>query len=275
MDGGWGAQTQSAQFQAEPPQSAPPGYAPPAAYGAPPGSPQAYGAPPGPTPAYAYGSPAGPPPTYVTPSAPPLAYTTPPEPPQAYGSPAAPQGYGSPAAPQGYGSPAAPQAFGGQASPSPFGQPASAPPATYGTPASGPPAGGSQVPAPALPSWPQSTSPTMHGGYHPPPPQSAPPAEPERWGRDERGTTYGGPGGLGAGSMTTAMPAGNPVENSGSLTGHILSQGRADGPAPKSNTAKVLLIGAVLLAALVVIGLIAATVAGDAVSDMFGGVLDN
>jgi hypothetical protein len=70
------------------------------------------------------------------------------------------------------------------------------------------------------------------------------------------------------------MPAGNPLENSGSLTGHILSQGRADGPAPKSNTAKVLLVGAVLLAVLVAIGLIAATVAGDAVTDLFGGIID-
>jgi hypothetical protein len=182
-------------------------------------------------------------------------------PPATYGTPSAPPAFGQPASgpPNVYGAPAQ----------SAFGQP-SAPPNVYGTPTSGPPAEGSHVPAPALPSWPQSTNPTAHGGYAPPP-EPAPLPDQVGWGRDERGTTYGGPAGVGS---TMSMPGGGQLENSGSLTGHILAQGRADGPAPRSNTAKVLLIGAVLLVVLVLIGLLAATVAGDAVTDMFSGILD-
>jgi hypothetical protein len=74
--------------------------------------------------------------------------------------------------------------------------------------------------------------------------------------------------------MTMAFPPGNPVETSGSLTGHILAQGTVDGPTPRSNTTKVLVVGAVLLAVLVLIGLAAATVAGDAVTELFNGILD-
>jgi hypothetical protein len=74
--------------------------------------------------------------------------------------------------------------------------------------------------------------------------------------------------------MTTAFPAGGPLENSGSLTGHILAQGSMDRPTPKSNTMKVLLVGVVLLAVLVLVGLAAATVAGDAFTEMFSGILD-
>jgi hypothetical protein len=147
------------------------------------------------------------------------------------------------------------------------------------------------VPAPALPQWPQSTNPTAPGVNAarpaPPPPISpaarreapagaAPATSPEygQWARDQRpGTTYGGATPLGAGQTTTAFPAGSPLENSGSLTGHILASGRADGPTPKSNTAKVLLIGLVMLAVLVLAGLLAATLAGDVVSDVFGGLI--
>jgi hypothetical protein len=57
------------------------------------------------------------------------------------------------------------------------------------------------------------------------------------------------------------------------LTGHILSQGRADGPTPKSSMAKVLLIGFALLGLLVVGGLVAATLAGDAMTDFFSGLI--
>jgi hypothetical protein len=75
--------------------------------------------------------------------------------------------------------------------------------------------------------------------------------------------------------MTMAFPAGNPIENSGSLTGHILAQGTVDGPAQKSNTGRVLVIGAVMLAVLVLIGLLAATVAGDVLTELFSGILDD
>jgi hypothetical protein len=102
-------------------------------------------------------------------------------------------------------------------------------------------------------------------------PNSAPvAASPEyhQWARNQRpaGTTYSG---LGAGQMTTMMGGGSPLESSGSLTGHILAQGYADRPTPKSRTAKVLVIGLVLLGVLVVAGLLAATVASDAVKDLF------
>lgn len=70
-----------------------------------------------------------------------------------------------------------------------------------------------------------------------------------------------------------ALPPGHALENSGSLTGHILSQGRADEPTPKSNTGKILLFGLLMLGLLILIGLVAATVAGDLVSDLFGGIL--
>lgn len=67
-----------------------------------------------------------------------------------------------------------------------------------------------------------------------------------------------------------AVSGGGSLENSGSLTGHILAQGRADSAAPTSNNAKVLVIGLVLLGLLVLVGLLAATMASDAVSNLFG-----
>jgi hypothetical protein len=85
------------------------------------------------------------------------------------------------------------------------------------------------------------------------------------------GTTYGGTDAPGAGEMTMALPGGDPLENSGSLTGHILAQGRADAAQPESNTAKVVLVGILLLVTLIVIGLVAAIVAGDTVNNLFGG----
>ena len=62
------------------------------------------------------------------------------------------------------------------------------------------------------------------------------------------------------------------LENTGSLTGHILAQGRIDQPAPRSNLTKMLILGGVLLAIALVVGLLAATVAGDAIKGLFGGI---
>jgi hypothetical protein len=156
------------------------------------------------------------------------------------------------------------------------------------------------VPAPALPSWPRPTNPTAPGSRSasvgpddpgvpaytlpaaPPtnPQQAAAPASPasaaspeyHRWARNQRpiGTTYSGQG---AGQMTMMVGGGNPLESSGSLTGHILAQGEADRPTPKSRTAKVIVIGAVLLGVLVVAGLLAATFASDTVKDIFDSLM--
>lgn len=75
--------------------------------------------------------------------------------------------------------------------------------------------------------------------------------------------------------MTTAMPTGLSAETSGSLTGHILAQGRMDEPAGARNTAKVLLIMALVLALLVAVGVLAVLAAGDTFSDLFDGVLNS
>jgi hypothetical protein len=161
------------------------------------------------------------------------------------------------------------------------------------------------VPGSALPAWPRSTDPIAEARNAPagrpiggPPPAtaapgrtptqrtpgmtsaapfSAPPAASGAYDRPREqraGTTYGGTNPLGAGHMTMALPTRNSAENTSSLTGHILSTGRSDGPTPKSNTTKVLLIGVLLLALLVILGLIVATLAGDAVTALFGGIVD-
>jgi hypothetical protein len=64
------------------------------------------------------------------------------------------------------------------------------------------------------------------------------------------------------------------VETSGSLTGHILGQGRPDTPTPKSRTTKVIIILAVVLVVMVALGLLAATLFNDMISDLLGGALD-
>lgn len=95
-------------------------------------------------------------------------------------------------------------------------------------------------------------------------------AEPPPWQAGRRtNRAYQPPSRPGGGQL--AMAVSSSLENSGSLTGHILSQGRADAPAARRNTTKVLLFGLVLLVLLVVMGLITASMAGDAVSDLFGG----
>jgi hypothetical protein len=93
----------------------------------------------------------------------------------------------------------------------------------------------------------------------------------------------GGPVGTGAGNPSQAyypgqqaphFPAPNPLESSGSLTGHILSRGRADTPTPKSRTARVVIIMVVVLAVVVGLGFLAATVFNDFLSNLLGGLTD-
>jgi hypothetical protein len=64
------------------------------------------------------------------------------------------------------------------------------------------------------------------------------------------------------------------LENSGSLTGHILAHGAADRP-PKSPTAKVITAMIIVLVVLVAIGLLGATVARDTISAMLHNLIGN
>ncbi|TDC69890.1 hypothetical protein E1193_30230 [Micromonospora sp. KC606] len=82
-------------------------------------------------------------------------------------------------------------------------------------------------------------------------------------------------GGDGPTSATIAFPAGNPVENSGSLTGHILAQGWTDNPAAeKSRTARVVVVLATALALLVAMGVLVVLLAGDAMNGLVGNMID-
>ncbi len=65
------------------------------------------------------------------------------------------------------------------------------------------------------------------------------------------------------------IPGAPSVENSGSLTGHILSQGAADTPPPKSRTAKVIVIILIILIVLVGGGLAVAFLFQDFVNNLF------
>ena len=74
--------------------------------------------------------------------------------------------------------------------------------------------------------------------------------------------------------MTMTIGGGtSPLETSGSLTGHILSQGYADRPTPKTRTAKVIVIGLVILGVLVLFGVLFATVANDIVTGLFDSLI--
>jgi hypothetical protein len=104
---------------------------------------------------------------------------------------------------------------------------------------------------------------------HPPPPPAGtvyPRADRpyDQWARNQRpqGTVYGGrPVGFGG-------PAPGPPEVSGSLTGHILSQGRHDTSAPRSSTGRVVVILTVALSTIVILGLIVAIFFRDALTEL-------
>ncbi|GAB3818334.1 hypothetical protein GCM10027605_70720 [Micromonospora zhanjiangensis] len=83
---------------------------------------------------------------------------------------------------------------------------------------------------------------------------------------------YGGNGYSDIGQMTV-MNVPNPVENSGSLTGHILAQGWADTTSSKGSTAKAIVVLLIGLGVLVLIGLVVAFSAGDLFNSLFGGLL--
>ncbi|WP_405428230.1 hypothetical protein [Micromonospora sp. NBC_00617] len=147
-------------------------------------------------------------------------------------------------------------------------------------PVSAPPA----VPAPALPSWPPSTAgtPATGGtGYR----TTTPPGGPARrdapvgphagrrdGGTDLAGTVYGG--GEGPGFATVALPANAAVENSGSLTGHILAQGWSDTPTERSRNTRVVIVLIAALGLLVGISVLVVLLANDALDGLVGGVLN-
>ena len=125
------------------------------------------------------------------------------------------------------------------------------------------------VPAPALPG----------------PPRSVPAAGGTAGGVTRRatGTSYrGGPdlasvgygGGTdGPGHSTVAFPAANPVENSGSLTGHILAQGWSDTPTPRSRTTRVVIVLAASLGLLVAISVLVVLLANNVMDGLVGNML--
>jgi hypothetical protein len=87
-----------------------------------------------------------------------------------------------------------------------------------------------------------------------------------------QGTVYGGGTPVGFQQSGAGFRPSSPMETSGSLTGHILSQGRPDAPeAPvqKGSTGRVVVILAVALGTLVIIGMIIAIFFHDALSHLF------
>ncbi|WP_329017749.1 hypothetical protein OG271_13300 [Micromonospora rifamycinica] len=100
--------------------------------------------------------------------------------------------------------------------------------------------------------------------------------------RSTTGTSYrGGPdlasvgfgGGLdGPGHATVAFPA-NPVENSGSLTGHILAQGWSDTTPARPRTTRVVVVLAASLGLLVAISVLVVLLADDVMDGLVGNML--
>ncbi|KKJ96776.1 hypothetical protein [Micromonospora sp. HK10] len=146
------------------------------------------------------------------------------------------------------------------------------PPPAMASPAGGPVSAPPVVPAPALPVWPPPASPSAPGAAAGRTYSAGRPAD--RAGQqaapDLSGTRYGGT--EGPGFTTVSFPPGNPLENSGSLTGHILAQGWAeDGPATRSSNTRVVIVLAVALSVLIAISLLVVFLANDALRGLTGG----
>jgi hypothetical protein len=95
------------------------------------------------------------------------------------------------------------------------------------------------------------------------PPAAAISPEYSQWARNQhaQGNVYGG------------FRGDSSLENSGSLTGHILAQGLADNGPQRGRTTKLIVIMSVVLGVAVVIGLLAATVASKTITSLLGGVI--
>ena len=100
-----------------------------------------------------------------------------------------------------------------------------------------------------------------------------------KWARGERasaGTIYGAKGGASA-STGPAVGGGSPLENSGSLTGHILSQGTAesdddDETPARSGNRRVIIIIAVIVVVLIGGAYLAVTLAQNFIDGIFSGL---
>jgi len=119
-------------------------------------------------------------------------------------------------------------------------------------------------------------------------PVSTPPARPVTYGSPSaasgsgqpaasspqraQGTVYGGLADYAPADMTMPVTI-NPMENSGSLTGHILAQGWRDGAdTQRRSNVKVAVAMLVVLLVLVGVSVLFLFTVGDAFSDMIGGV---
>ena len=95
------------------------------------------------------------------------------------------------------------------------------------------------------------------------------PAVPQQRGE---GTVYGGLADYAPADMTMPVSM-SAIENSGSLTGHILAQGWRDGPDnQRRSNVKVVVAMLVVLLVLVGVSVLFLLTVGDAFSDMIGGV---
>ncbi|MEV0901407.1 hypothetical protein [Actinoplanes sp. NPDC049802] len=148
--------------------------------------------------------------------------------------------------------------------------PAGLPPTSYGTPRGTPYRG-----FPSSPENIEMTQPVRSGTPNPTtygnPPTT--PVSPTSGGdlpqqRGQAGTVYS-TGGYPAIDMT--MPVSDPVENSGSLTGHILAQGWYDAPVDqRRSNLKVVIAMLAVLGLLVTVSLVFIFTAGDAFTDFVG-----
>ncbi|MEV6347953.1 hypothetical protein [Actinoplanes sp. NPDC051851] len=104
------------------------------------------------------------------------------------------------------------------------------------------------------------------------PDATMPVSVPGQRGHDHFGTLYG-TGGYPA--LQMPMPMHDPVENSGSLTGHILAQGWHDAPVDeRRSNFKVVLAMLAVLGLLVTVSLVFVLTAGSAFTDMLGGLFN-
>ncbi|QGN50580.1 hypothetical protein GKC29_02725 [Micromonospora sp. WMMC415] len=124
----------------------------------------------------------------------------------------------------------------------------------------------------AVPAPPAVPGPRDAAGSPPTAPAGGPWAgRPDRHEGD-LGSIYGA-GSDGPGFATVAFPA-NPLETSGSLTGHILAQGWTETPAEeRSSNARVVLVLAVSVGLLVAISVLVVLLANDAMDGLVGDIL--
>ncbi|MDQ0367443.1 hypothetical protein [Catenuloplanes indicus] len=147
------------------------------------------------------------------------------------------------------------------------------------------------VPAAALPPWPASEV-AQPGRQWPPRDESpvtpvvrglspdsaddphgvAASAEYHQWARGQRresGTVYSPPARSGE-PVSRGVPVNPAIENTGSLTGHILSPQRWNDNSDSGNSTRVMVILASVAIAIIVVGIIASIVVGDQLRDLFG-----